>query len=426
MCDLRQADADSTCRPLPQDRGSQGAFVPSLQSRSGSDRRCGLPESSTGISNPLEWVDLICFGSPCQDLSLAGKRKGLVGERSGLYFEAVRIIKELRPIIAVWENVPGALSSNSGRDFGTALDALADAGAVDIAWRVLDAQWFGVAQRRRRLFVVASFRDGASAAEILFEPESCVRDTPPSRQVGAGVTRTLTSSPGRSKFDPDRGLAYPLTAHEHRDGDCDTNYVVDRPLKAGGNDRQEESHETYIVANTLQGHHNRGQHEMTYISHPLTSEGAAASEDGTPRPVLLVAFTQNQQGDVLTGQGFPAMGTNSNATGRNTPKVLALRMREGKPGGGKGPLLSEGKPLTLAGGNDQTIFSGMAARRLTPTEAEKLQGFPPGWTAQDAEGKPISDSARYRMLGNAVCTKVSAWLGKRIVEVERRSRKHDA
>ena len=102
-------------------------------------------------------VDVISFGTPCQDLSVAGKRKGLKGERSGLFFEGIRIVDELQPAFAVWENVPGAFSSNSGRDFASVLAAFRECGARDIAWRVLDAQYFGVAQRRRRVFVVADF-----------------------------------------------------------------------------------------------------------------------------------------------------------------------------------------------------------------------------------------------------------------------------
>lgn len=109
-------------------------------------------------------VDLISFGSPCQDLSVAGKRAGLDGSRSGLFHEAVRIIKEMRdatggvqPVWGIWENVVGALSSNRGADFGAVLDSLADAGALVLEWAVLDARWFGVPQRRRRVFVVACF-----------------------------------------------------------------------------------------------------------------------------------------------------------------------------------------------------------------------------------------------------------------------------
>lgn len=108
--------------------------------------------------------DVLTFGSPCQDLSVAGKRAGLDGGRSSMFYEAIRIIREMRdatnavyPRIAVWENVPGALSSNGGQDFGVVLDELAQCGAVEIEWRVLDAQHFGVPQRRRRVFVIAVF-----------------------------------------------------------------------------------------------------------------------------------------------------------------------------------------------------------------------------------------------------------------------------
>ena len=146
-----------------------------------------LDDVCTSGAHNLTPVDIISYGSPCQDLSLAGRRKGLAGERSGLFFEAIRIIRELRPAIAIWENVPGALSSNGGQDFGAALNALADAGALDICWRVLDAQWFGVPQRRRRIFVVADFV-GCRAASILFEPEGVSGYSPTRRETRARPT----------------------------------------------------------------------------------------------------------------------------------------------------------------------------------------------------------------------------------------------
>jgi len=175
----------------------------------------------------IEPVDIITFGSPCQDLSVAGKRAGLDGERSGLFLEAIRIIREMRdatngkyPRFAVWENVPGAFSSNGGQDFRAVLEAFtdtpipmpisggwADAGVVrtdriDIAWRVLDAQYWGVPQRRRRIFLVADF-GGQSAAEILFKPESLRRNIAESGEarkkaaeaIGDGI-ETAAAEPG--------------------------------------------------------------------------------------------------------------------------------------------------------------------------------------------------------------------------------------
>lgn len=131
----------------------------------------------------LPVADVVAFGSPCQDLSLAGTRSGFVdGGTSNLFFEAVRVIKEMRdatsgmyPRIVVWENVAGSLSSNKGEDFAAVLDTLADIGAVDIGWRVLDARWFGVPQRRRRVFVVADFVGGCGQS-LFVEPESVCRD----------------------------------------------------------------------------------------------------------------------------------------------------------------------------------------------------------------------------------------------------------
>ena len=143
--------------------------------------------------------DLVAFGSPCQDLSVAGKRAGMVeGEtRSGLFYEAVRIIKELQhdgrgPAWVVWENVVGALSSNGGRDFGAVLDAMAGLGAVDVQWRVLDAQFFGVPQRRRRVFVVARLDPRAAGREQVLPLGARVRRNP----APGGEARPGAGAPG--------------------------------------------------------------------------------------------------------------------------------------------------------------------------------------------------------------------------------------
>lgn len=155
----------------------------------------------------LEPVDVVTFGSPCQDLSVAGKRAGLAGERSGLFHEAVRVIRELRaahgkPDFAIWENVPGAFSSNAGRDFAAVIDALVNIGARDVAWRVLDSRFFGVAQRRRRVFLVADF-GGERAEQVLalvegvrgYSPKGrkARQGTPPGVGAGAGVSGAVTS-----------------------------------------------------------------------------------------------------------------------------------------------------------------------------------------------------------------------------------------
>lgn len=148
-------------------------------------------------------VDLLVGGTPCQDFSVAGKRAGLDGDRSGLARDFARLLREIRPRWFLWENVPGAFSTHSGRDFGTFLGTLADIG-YGLAWRVLDAQYWGVPQRRRRIFLVGYLGDYRPAGAVLFEPESLRRDTPESRKKRPGITQSLTGCLGRGGPDDTR------------------------------------------------------------------------------------------------------------------------------------------------------------------------------------------------------------------------------
>lgn len=162
------------------------------------------------ILSKVDRADVIAWGSPCQDLSVAGRRAGLGGERSGLFYEGMRIIRELReessgqfPRISIWENVAGALSSNKGADFGVILDEMAEAGALVIEWRLLDAQYFGVPQRRRRVFVVAVFDPAVAAGcpdPLLSLSEGLLRYPAPSRAQREGTAGTTTQIFGNSGF----------------------------------------------------------------------------------------------------------------------------------------------------------------------------------------------------------------------------------
>ena len=155
---------------------------------------------------------IITGGFPCQDLSVAGKRAGLAGKRSGLYWEIIRLVEELSPQYLVLENVPGLLSSNGGRDMGTVIGALSERG-YRVAWRVLDAQYFGVAQRRRRVFIVASLGDnGAAPDEILALAEGLRGDTPTRRKAGQEVAG-----------DAGSGVAYGQTGYaKYTEGEVTT------------------------------------------------------------------------------------------------------------------------------------------------------------------------------------------------------------
>ena len=239
-------------------------------------------------------VDVIFGGSPCQDLSVAGLRAGLDGERSGLFHQMVRVCKRLRPRFVVWENVPGAFSSNASRDFAAVIraftglqvapphDGWGNAGFVrtpfpslrwNVAWRVFDSQHCGVPQRRRRIFLVASLGD-ASCAEILFEPESVRGDHPPcrgARQDVAPTNSARTKGGGGLGTDAELGGALIATA-------LTTTPYADR-----------ESQETNLVVGTVSSKWAKGtggpagDECQNLIAHTLRGDGFDASEDGTGR-----------------------------------------------------------------------------------------------------------------------------------------------
>jgi DNA (cytosine-5)-methyltransferase 1 len=340
--------------------------------------------------------DWFAFGFPCQDLSVAGRRAGLAGKRSGLFFRLTDIVDACRPRGLLIENVPGLLSSNNGRDMGAVVGTLADLG-YGWAYRVLDAQWFGVAQRRRRVFIVAVFGDARRAAEILFERESLPWDSAPSREAGARTTGAIT-----------------------------------RGLGSGGADD-----------NKAQGGH--------VVTHTLRAEGFDASEDGTGRgtPIVPVAFAQNQRDELRNlrdcagalaaepgmkqqtyiayqchGSNIGEMGTLRRGNGSTTGGVPFIINEKGRPEGRTLEYRDDGTAnalLTPSGGRAGIGVGAFASpshgvRRLTPRECERLQGFDDDWTRWGADGEQISDSSRYRMLGNAVCRKVATWIGRRIIE----------
>lgn len=180
-------------------------------------------------------VDVVTFGSPCQDLSVAGKRAGLAGERSGLFHESTRIIRELRvkygkPDFAIWENVPGAFSSNGGRDFAVVVQEMVNLGARDVAWRVLDSRFFGVAQRRRRVFLVADFA-GERAAEVLALAESGVGHRPAGSKAWTRNAKRIGEGIGHSRGYRMRAFGYyadddTASAMKQRDHKDATDLVV--------------------------------------------------------------------------------------------------------------------------------------------------------------------------------------------------------
>ncbi len=287
-------------------------------------------------------VELICGGFPCQDVSIAGRRAGLAGERSGLWFEFARIIDELEPRWVVIENVPGLLSSNEGRDFATIIHWLVKRG-YGVAWRILDAQYFGVAQRRRRVFIVASLGNGR-AAEVLFEPGCLQGDYSQGRKAAEEIAHALTAS-------------------------------------STGSGRQDPSSETYIVGPLFNG-----------------CPGKDAS-DASNNHLLVGTLNPGAKPGGFNGQ---------DAYTENYLQV-AYKIRSGKNGGGKGYLESR-KAFALHGVEDQRV----GVRRLMPSECAILQGFPKDWNDW------LPDTHRYKQFGNAVCVPVAEWIGKRILEIDKK------
>jgi DNA (cytosine-5)-methyltransferase 1 len=207
-------------------------------------------------------IDLLVGGTPCQSFSVAGLRKGLDDARGNLALEYLRLVDRTQPRWIVWENVPGVLSSNKGRDFGAFLGALVELG-YGFAYRVLDAQYFGVAQRRRRVFVVGYLGDWRPAAAVLFERESLCGNSAPSREAGSIIAPTIRSDA------PNGGKG-----HGARSGDSKDELITVSALTANG-------------VGTCGADDNQGQ-AGHLVAHTLRGEGFDASEDGTGRGVPLV------------------------------------------------------------------------------------------------------------------------------------------
>lgn len=342
-------------------------------------------------------VDVVCGGFPCQDLSVAGKRAGLAGARSGLFHDAMRIVRRLRPSVLILENVPGLLSSNHGLDFATVLREVGEGwDCAEVGWRVLDSQYFGVAQRRRRVFVVGGSRIGC-AQSILALAESCGGD-PPSR----GATREEAAADARggapvggtwpSFIAPAVMHAFTGTSHAQYAEGVGT-------LRANGGDLGGGS-ETLAVCAT------------GTISHTLTNASSKGeTEDGTGRGTPVVAFHPTQDPISSTDGSTHALGCGSRQGCATVAVAQGVDLYNGAETG------QVAATLTIAsggaGGSGPTVRTAMTVRRLTPTECERLQGFPDGWT-QIGTDKPTADSHRYKQLGNAVTVNVAEWIARRV------------
>jgi DNA (cytosine-5)-methyltransferase 1 len=353
----------------------------------------------------LEPIDLLVGGTPCQSFSVAGLRKGLDDPRGNLMLTFLAIAERERPKWIVWENVPGVLSSNGGRDFGTFLAALGELG-YGWAYRVLDAQWFGVAQRRRRVFVVGCLGDQAGAAAVLFESESVQRNPAPSREKGQGAARGVGGGPADGSISGAVTRKWAKGSGGPTGDECYN--MVAQPVACATGDR----------------------------THALTTR-SAAEEDGTGRGTPIVPVAQS----ALSNDPVHAICANEQRTYTNEGNVFQLRNVVAQPaaiafkvrGGveredgsrgstnigkqaGKGYLGRDELAFTVASSPDQWVAQpAMQVRRLTPVECERLQGFPDGYTNIPWRKKPEApDGPRYKALGNSMAVPCMKWIGERI------------
>lgn len=390
----------------------------------------------------LESTDLLMGGTPCQSFSVAGRRAGLDDPRGNLALEFIRLAQRLRPRWLVWENVQGVLSIDEGRTFEAFLGALAQVG-YGFAYRVLDAQFDALAQRRERVFVVGYLGDWRPPAAVLFERESLRRDTAPGRKAGQDSSRIVAncirgSGPGGPRVGDSRGQdAVVAYGGNNTTGPID---VATACRSKGGTGHGDFESETFIVAPLTSANHYGDQdarESQLVIAHTLRADGFDASEDGTGRGSPLV---------VETLRSHPRPGSNSlgticfdakqsgNDIGELAPTLRAMPHDKSHANGGGGvavcfnrnstPEVGEELAFPLrsdqGSGGIQSVNLGSAVRRLTPKEWERLMGFQDDYTLIPYPRlKLAADGPRYKAIGNSISVPTLRWIGRRIQSVDR-------
>jgi DNA (cytosine-5)-methyltransferase 1 len=406
-------------------------------------------------------VDVVAWGSPCQDLSVAGKRAGLEGGRSGLFHEGIRIIKELQeetngqyPRISIWENVVGALNSNRGADFGIIIDEMAEAGALAIEWSVLDAQYFGIPQRRRRVFVIAIFDPvlaNRSPNPLLPVSESLPRHLAKSKPKRKSITSETSESVGAdgqwaAGTTPDGDiLRTSVTSKWHKGsgGPSGSEYynmvVEDQPIlidRAAFNQGENALYQPHIsddpISPSLVA---QGPHAVfVKSSRAQTSEDSETWIQGEVNPTLNsfdvgdtrattaiieepIFFQAHQSGEARVKENVMHTLSAMMGTGGNNVPLLAFDTQFGS----NANVTEEVSPTLKASQQSPSVAYGseptMAVRRLTPLECERLMGWPDDHTRYKADGTEQADTHRYKQCGNGVASPVAQWIAKHILNI---------
>ena len=369
--------------------------------------------------------DVVVGGSPCQSFSVAGKREGLSGE-SGLMFEYIRAVREVRPKWFLWENVPGALSSEGGEAFRQLLSEMDKLG-YGLAWRVLDAQFFGVAQRRRRVFLVG--RLGACPpVEVLFEPEGMRGDHPSSREKRQELAEAAGRCPASAGFKFHQGAGAgnigweseqspTCTADWHNPAVCIQGSMIGR---SGANGPQGSGIEQDGANFTLNC---TDRHAVAFAQRNLDTlvfnEANITSPTNKSNPqVNDTCHTLDTDGrnDVICFERETFPRQNSAAVAVDPVICMA-------DGNAKAAIDEDMCGSLKVGGGAPSIARGrMVVRRLTPKECERLQGFPDDWTKVPYRGKPAEecpDGPRYKAIGNSFAVPVVRWIGERIAMADK-------
>ncbi|MEG3078509.1 DNA cytosine methyltransferase [Halomonas sp. 5021] len=362
----------------------------------------------------IEAPDVLVGGTPCQAFSVAGMREGMADARGQLtmkYVELANAIDTVRTragnaeAVIVWENVPGVLSDRQNA-FGCFLGALAgedrelqpsgkkwtNAGCVygpqrAVAWRVLDAQYFGVAQRRRRVFVVASARADFDPAAVLFERESVRRDTPPSRSQAQDATQ-------------DAGAGFTASSFGQYQPGVGT-------LRSQGGDIGGGSETIAVHPHCIGRAATAGPQGKEYLE-----DGAAYTCDarGVAQAVACTVALRGREGGATAELGGEiATALRASTGGGDKPHILTVH-------GTQDPCVSDSTAFSLGrnNGGENAVLNDLVVRRLTPTEAERLQGFPDSHTAVLYRNKPAADGPRYKAIGNSMAVPCMAWIGSRL------------
>jgi len=339
----------------------------------------------------LPKIDAITFGSPCQDFSLAGKRKGMGGQRSSLITEAIRLIDECRPRFFVWENVKGTFSSNNGEDFWAIIQAFTNLRGYRLEWQLLNTKWF-LPQNRERIYLVGYLGDGCSGQ--VFPIRESSKQT---NELQGQQTNTCC-----------------LTTRYGADGNG--SYLIERKLNA-----------QKVEIGTLRTH-NDGKGFRKIKDGDCPTIPARAREDGSGQPIIKInsatskGYEEAAQGDSINYSN-PNSETRRGRVGKGVAQTLDTSCNQAVIYDGYNNKVKEENVVgtitqhcSRSGlTNGFKVINENKIRRLTPIECERLQGFPDNWTEYGESGK-ISDTQRYKMCGNAVTVDVVEAVANSIIK----------